>query len=101
MSDLLVEISHYEVEINGGHKLFSYEVISLSKPLRFMRILSLGYMLLVKLLGQILSKPFCFQNQGCSRGKFFLYHILRMILFSFHLKDLGILNIQGLLKGYG
>ena len=33
MSDLLVEISHYEVEINGGHKLFSYEVISLSKPL--------------------------------------------------------------------
>ena len=30
MSDLLVEISHYEVEINGGHKLFSYEVISLS-----------------------------------------------------------------------
>ena len=69
MSDLLVEISHYEVEINGGHKLFSYEVISLFKPLRFMRILSLGYnMLLVKLLGQILSEPFCFQNQGCSRG---------------------------------
>ena len=51
MSDFLVEISYYEVEINGGHKLFSYEVISLSKPLRFMRILSLGYMLLVKLLG--------------------------------------------------
>ena len=58
MSDLLVEICHYEVEINGGHKLFSYEVISLSKPLRFMRILSLGYMLLVKLLGQILREPF-------------------------------------------
>ena len=68
MSDFLVEISYYEVEINGGHKLFSYEVTSLSKPLRFMRILSLGYMLLVKLLGQILSEPFCFQNQGCSRG---------------------------------
>ena len=50
MSDLLVEVSHYEVEISGGHKLFSYEVISLSKPVRFMRILSLGYMLLVKLL---------------------------------------------------
>ena len=64
MSDLLVEISHYEVEINGGHKLFSYEVISLSKPLRFMRILSLGYMLLVKLLGQILSEPLFSRYKG-------------------------------------